>query len=65
MPKIRCQKCEKKLLIEYTCKCEKRFCITHLQPQDHGCTFDYREQGKQTIQAIMNSEPRTSQFERI
>ncbi len=40
----RCEKCRKKILIEYKCKCEKVFCITHLHAEEHGCTFDYKEQ---------------------
>ena len=36
----RCEQCKKKLgVMEYRCKCEKLFCISHLQPQEHTCTF--------------------------
>lgn len=39
----RCYKCNKKLgVIEYKCKCEKKFCITHLHAEEHNCTFDYK-----------------------
>jgi len=39
----RCIQCKKKLgVMEYRCKCDKLFCISHLQPQEHGCTFDYK-----------------------
>jgi len=66
MTKSRCQKCEKKLgVMGFECKCKKQFCIAHLQPQEHACTFDYRAQEKKVIQAIMDSEPRVSHFERI
>lgn len=51
--------------MEFTCKCEKKFCITHLQPQEHSCTFDYKAQERKVIQAIMDSEPRGDSFERI
>ena len=62
----RCACCNKKLgLIEYTCKCEKRYCISHLQPQEHGCTFDYRKEASKEIQKIMDSEARASKLERI
>ena len=62
----RCACCNKKLgLMEYICKCEKRFCISHLQPQEHGCTFDYRKEASKEIQKIMDSEPRACSFERI
>jgi len=67
MPKSsRCQKCEKKLgVMSFTCKCEKQFCITHLQPQEHACTFDYQAHEKKLIQSIMDSELRGQSFERI
>ena len=62
----RCSCCNKKLgLMEYICKCEKRFCISHLQPQEHGCTFDYRKEASKEIQKIMDSEARASKLERI
>ena len=62
----RCTCCNKKLgLMEYICKCEKRFCISHLQPQEHGCTFDYRKEASKEIQKIMDSEARGSKLERI
>jgi len=63
---IRCNQCNKKLgVMEYICKCEKRFCISHLQPQEHGCTFDYRKEASKEIQKIMDSEPHPCSFERI
>ena len=62
----RCACCNKKLgLMEYICKCEKRFCISHLQPQEHDCTFDYRKEASKEIQKIMDSEARASKLERI
>jgi predicted nucleic acid binding AN1-type Zn finger protein len=62
----RCACCNKKLgLMEYICKCEKRFCISHLQPQEHSCTFDYRKEASKEIEKIMDSEPRGSKLEKI
>jgi len=62
----RCSQCNKKLgLMEYVCKCEKRFCISHLQPQEHNCTFDYRKEASKEIQLKMDSEARASKLERI
>jgi len=51
--------------MEYVCKCEKRFCISHLQPQEHNCTFDYRKEASKEIQLKMDSEARASKLERI
>jgi AN1-like Zinc finger len=43
----RCEVCKKKLgLMEYKCKCEKLFCISHLQAETHSCTFDYKKEMK-------------------
>ena len=43
MLSTRCDTCKKKLgIMEYTCKCGKVFCITHLQAEEHECTYDYR-----------------------
>ena len=47
MPK--CFKCKKKILIEFNCRCNKKFCITHKNPEEHTCTFDYKEHGKKII----------------
>jgi hypothetical protein len=46
----RCTQCKKKLgVMEYRCKCEKLFCISHLQPQEHMCTFDYKADASQLL----------------
>lgn len=64
--RVRCEACHKKLgLMEYTCKCERRFCISHLPPQEHKCTFDFKKEAEKKIQAQMDSEPRACSFERI
>lgn len=41
----RCYICKKKLgLMVFTCKCSdsKMFCITHLQPEAHECSYDFK-----------------------
>lgn len=46
----RCEKCSKKLgVLEYKCKCGKLFCITHLHAEEHGCTFNYKEEGQSLL----------------
>lgn len=44
-----CNKCNKKLIIEYKCKCEKLFCILHLNAEEHACTFNYKQQYQELI----------------
>lgn len=42
----RCDQCKKKLgIMEYKCKCEKLFCISHLYFKEHNCTYDYKTEG--------------------
>ena len=62
----RCTTCKKKLgLMEYMCKCEKLFCISHLQPQDHACTFNYKAEADIILTKYLESEPRASKLEKI
>jgi predicted nucleic acid binding AN1-type Zn finger protein len=62
----RCSQCKKKLgLMEYTCKCEKQFCISHLQPQEHACTFNYKAEADVALIKHLESEQRASKFEKI
>ena len=42
-----CNKRKKKLLLE--CKCGKFFCIEHLLPEKHKCTYDFKKEGKEKI----------------
>ena len=63
---MRCTTCKKKLgILSHTCKCGILVCISHLPPQEHSCTYDYKKDGRAEIQKIMDSEPRVSSFERI
>lgn len=62
----KCGQCKKKLgVMSYTCKCERLFCISHLPPQEHQCSFDFKKEAQAVIQKQMDSEPRTNSFERI
>ena len=66
MSKPRCHACKKCLgVMSYQCKCEQLYCISHLPPQEHGCTYDYKKEARILIQQQMDSEPRISSFERI
>ena len=42
--------CKKKVnLMSFTCKCDKVFCTEHRMPEEHECTFDWKEHGKSLI----------------
>ena len=41
--KERCHTCNKKLkMIRFACKCEHLFCVNHLNPHSHKCSYDYK-----------------------
>ena len=50
----KCEQCNKKMgLMEYKCKCEKKFCITHLHAEAHNCTYDYKSNGISQLKSTM------------
>ncbi|XP_063243311.1 AN1-type zinc finger protein 4-like isoform X2 [Bacillus rossius redtenbacheri] len=48
----RCAECRKRLNITnvYSCRCEKLFCSTHRYSELHGCTFDYKSEGRRLLE---------------
>ena len=50
--KTRCGVCNKKVNITNTfgCRCNKIFCPKHRHPELHGCTFDYRAEGRKQLE---------------
>lgn len=42
-----CNKRKKKLL--FVCKCSNFFCLEHLLPEKHKCTYDFKKEGKEKI----------------
>lgn len=60
----RCAFCNKKLkIINFTCKCELKFCILHQNPHQHNCKFDSVKEKKQFI--INNNPKLSSKFIKI
>jgi predicted nucleic acid binding AN1-type Zn finger protein len=48
--KLRCFVCKKKLpLTAIKCKCNQYFCDKHRYPEEHECTFDFKENSKKKI----------------
>lgn len=37
-------------MILQTCKCLKSLCLQCRYPEDHGCVYDYKEEGKEKLQ---------------
>ena len=43
----RCAECNKKLkMINFTCKCNLKFCINHKNPHSHNCQYDNKNNNK-------------------
>lgn len=64
--KTRCAKCNKKLgVMIYICKCEKQFCISHLQAEEHQCMYDYKIDGKDKMKKEMIVGKLSDKLERI
>ena len=58
MPSSRCETCKKKLgAMEYPCKCGKVFCISHLAPEEHTCTYDYRTEKQALLKKQLEVGP--------
>jgi len=39
----------KKTLLLYDCNCNNKFCSTHLMPEIHNCTYNYKETYKKKL----------------
>ena len=51
--KPRCFQCKKKLKMTelgMICKCSHTFCLLHLNPHSHNCTFDYLKERRELIE---------------
>ena len=51
--KPKCEFCKKKLKmteLELKCKCSYTFCLLHLNPHSHNCTFDYLSERREYIE---------------
>ena len=45
----RCDMCKRKAHLVLKCKCEKFYCITHLDFEEHKCSFDYKKEAKEQL----------------
>jgi hypothetical protein len=49
--KHRCYLCNFYLgLFAIKCKCTRIYCSKHLQPDSHGCNFDFKEDGRKRLE---------------
>jgi predicted nucleic acid binding AN1-type Zn finger protein len=64
--KARCAQCSKKLgVMAHVCKCEKQFCTSHLQPQEHQCAYDHRTAAKELLKTQLEIGPLSQKIEPI
>jgi hypothetical protein len=62
----RCDQCRKKLgCMEYTCKCGKILCISHLRAEEHNCNYDYKKEGKELIKKTIDIGKLKNKIEQI
>jgi len=50
--KTRCSTCTKKLGIAttYQCRCGNKFCAQHRYPETHGCSYDFKTEGRKFLE---------------
>ncbi len=47
------------------CKCDKIFCVSHLQGEIHECTYDYKKEGIENLKKVMEVGPLSEKIEKI
>lgn len=49
----KCFKCARKTgIYGYKCKCNNHYCKVHRIPEEHECTYDFKESGKKELEKI-------------
>jgi len=47
----RCLSCRKRIgLTGFKCRCGNTYCGLHRYPEEHGCSFDYKTQGREELE---------------
>lgn len=59
--------CKKRVtLVDFDCRCGKRYCSSHRLPETHSCTFDHVAAGKTQLTAqLVKVNGHDSKLERI
>lgn len=62
---FRCRTCNKRLgWTAIKCRCGPTFCSLHISSAEHGCTYNYKEQGRKAI-AEANPKVARSKLEKL
>jgi len=46
----KCFLCKRKTYLLVKCRCEGTFCVSHRDPEDHKCGFDFKKYGKDEVE---------------
>jgi hypothetical protein len=56
--------CKRKTLLTVTCKCEKIVCFGCRHPDQHKCSFDYKEEGRKQL-TLNNPVIKTQKLDKV
>ena len=66
MPGSRCTICNKKVgLVPFVCKCSKDFCSLHRAPEDHKCTYNFKQEYTEVLNKTVKSCVSDKQYNKI
>jgi len=62
----KCEVCRTKLIImAYTCRCEKQYCISHLPAVEHACPFNYKGYANKELKAQLDTTGLVHKIDKI
>jgi len=63
---VKCEMCKAKLIImAYTCRCEKQYCIIHLPAVEHACTFNYKGHANKVLSIQLDNSGLASKIDKL
>lgn len=64
--KHKCPMCNRRTnILDIKCKCGNVFCMTHRLPEDHKCTFNFKEFERERLQKNNNRDMSPKYIETI
>ncbi len=59
----RCATCNKKTgIVPFECKCGNQYCSKHRYAEDHACTYDYKTNERNALNAKINTDCSTKRL---
>jgi hypothetical protein len=63
---VKCDVCKTKLIVmAYTCRCEKQYCITHLPAVEHACPFNYKGHASKVLSVLLDNSGLANKIDKI